>query len=52
MLISREDINIERNLNNLKRRQKMAKEWILNMATNRWKLNQKNSVGPVSEWIR
>jgi hypothetical protein len=22
------------------------------MATNRWKLNQKNSVGPVSEWIR
>ena len=30
----------------------MAKEWILNMATNRWKLNQKNSVGPVSEWIR
>ncbi len=30
----------------------MAKEWILNMATNRWGLNKKNSVGPVSEWIR
>ncbi|HIQ38389.1 MAG TPA: MjaI family restriction endonuclease [Methanothermococcus okinawensis] len=30
----------------------MAKEWILNMATNRWRLNRKNSVGPVSQWIR
>ncbi len=30
----------------------MAKEWILNIATNRWKLNQKSSVGPVSLWIR
>jgi hypothetical protein len=30
----------------------MAKEWILNMATNRWGLNKKDSVGPVSEWIR
>ncbi len=30
----------------------MVKEWILNMATNRWGLNKKNSVGPVSEWIR
>ena len=30
----------------------MAKEWILNVATNRWGLNKKNSVGPVSEWIR
>ena len=30
----------------------MAKEWILNIATNRWGLNKKNSVGPVSEWIR
>jgi len=30
----------------------MPKEWILNMATNRWGLNKKNSVGPVSEWIR
>ncbi len=30
----------------------MAKEWILNMATNRWGLNKKNSVGPVSRWIR
>lgn len=30
----------------------MAKEWILNMATNRWGLNKKNSVGPVSHWIR
>lgn len=30
----------------------MAKEWILNMATNRWRLNKKNSVGPVSQWIR
>ena len=30
----------------------MAKEWILNMATNRWGLNKKASVGPVSLWIR
>lgn len=30
----------------------MKKEWILNIATNRWGLNKKNSVGPVSEWIR
>ncbi len=30
----------------------MAKEWILNMATNRWGLNKKESVGPVAEWIR
>ena len=27
----------------------MAKEWILNIATNRWHLNRKESVGPVSE---
>jgi len=30
----------------------VKKEWILNIATNRWGLNKKNSVGPVSEWIR
>lgn len=30
----------------------MAKEWILNMATNRWGLNKKDSVGPTSKWIR
>jgi len=30
----------------------VPKEWILNMATNRWGLNKKNSVGPVSQWIR
>lgn len=30
----------------------MAKEWILNVATNRWSLNKKNFVGPVSKWIR
>ncbi len=30
----------------------MAKEWILNMATNRWGLNKKDSGGPVSLWIR
>ncbi len=30
----------------------MAKEWILNIATNRWGLNKKSRVGPVSEWIR
>ncbi|RKY10994.1 MAG: MjaI family restriction endonuclease [Planctomycetota bacterium] len=29
-----------------------AKEWILNLAVNRWGLNKKNSVGPVSAWIR
>lgn len=30
----------------------MAKEWILNIATNRWGLNKKDIVGPVSLWIR
>ena len=30
----------------------MAKEWVLNIATNRWGLNKKNRVGPVSMWIR
>lgn len=30
----------------------MAKEWILNQAMNRWGINKKNSVGPVSELIR
>jgi hypothetical protein len=30
----------------------MAKEWILNVATNRWGLNKKRSVGPTSKWIR
>ena len=30
----------------------MAKEWILNQATNRWGLNKKSRVGPVSQWIR
>lgn len=30
----------------------MAKEWILNIATNRWGFNKKKSVGPVSQWIR
>lgn len=30
----------------------MSKEWILNIATNRWGLNKKNSVGPTSQWIR
>jgi hypothetical protein len=30
----------------------LAKEWILNIATNRWGLNKKNSVGPVALWIR
>ncbi len=29
----------------------MAKEWILNQSMNRWGLNKKNSVGPVSELI-
>ena len=30
----------------------MAKEWILNSATNRFQLNFKRNVGPVSEEIR
>lgn len=30
----------------------MAKEWVLNQATNRWGLNKKSSVGPTSQWIR
>ena len=30
----------------------MAKEWILNIATNRWGLNKKILVGPVAQWIR
>ncbi len=30
----------------------MAKEWVLNIATNRWGLNKKNKVGPVAQWIR
>jgi hypothetical protein len=30
----------------------MYKEWILNIATNRWGLNKKTIVGPISEWIR
>jgi hypothetical protein len=30
----------------------MAKEWILNQSMNRWGLNKKRSVGPVSELIR
>jgi hypothetical protein len=30
----------------------MPKEWILNQGMNRWGLNKKNSVGPVSELIR
>ncbi|MBN1805138.1 MAG: MjaI family restriction endonuclease [Sedimentisphaerales bacterium] len=30
----------------------MAKEWILNQGMNRWGLNKKRSVGPVSEMIR
>lgn len=30
----------------------MAKEWILNMASNRWGLNKKTKVGPVAAWIR
>lgn len=30
----------------------MAKEWILNQGMNRWGLNKKKSVGPVSELIR
>ena len=34
------------------RRNKMPKEWSLNMATNRWGLNKQKSVGPTSKWIR
>lgn len=30
----------------------MSKEWILNIATNRWGLNKKDKVGPVAQWIR
>ncbi|MEN3038351.1 MAG: MjaI family restriction endonuclease [Candidatus Kryptonium sp.] len=30
----------------------MPKEWILNIAMNRWGLNKKDIVGPVSAWIR
>ncbi len=30
----------------------MPKEWVLNIATNRWGLNKKARVGPVSAWIR
>ncbi len=30
----------------------MAKEWILNQSMNRWGLNKKHSVGPVSKLIR
>lgn len=30
----------------------MSKEWILNLATNRWGLNKKDRVGPVAKWIR
>ncbi|MEO0296928.1 MAG: MjaI family restriction endonuclease [candidate division WOR-3 bacterium] len=30
----------------------MSREWILNMATNRWGLNKKDKVGPVAKWIR
>lgn len=30
----------------------MAKEWILNQSMNRWGLNKKRSVGPVSELVR
>jgi len=30
----------------------MAKEWVLNQSMNRWGLNKKRSVGPVSEMIR
>ncbi|MBM3235194.1 MjaI family restriction endonuclease [Candidatus Poribacteria bacterium] len=30
----------------------MAKEWVLNQSMNRWGLNKKRSVGPVSELIR
>ncbi len=30
----------------------MAKEWVLNQAMNRWGLNKKSSVGPVSDLIR
>lgn len=30
----------------------MSKEWVLNVATNRWGVNKKSVVGPVAEWIR
>lgn len=30
----------------------MSREWILNIATNRWGLNKKDKVGPVAQWIR
>lgn len=30
----------------------MAKEYVLNITVNCWSLNKKNSVGPVSKWIR
>ena len=30
----------------------MPIEWVLNISTNRWGLNKKAVVGPVSEWIR
>lgn len=30
----------------------MRREWILNIACNRWGLNKKNRVGPVAKWIR
>ncbi|MEM7821825.1 MAG: MjaI family restriction endonuclease [Candidatus Aenigmatarchaeota archaeon] len=30
----------------------MSKEWVFNMATNRWGLNKKDKVGPVAQWIR
>jgi hypothetical protein len=33
-------------------REIMTKEWVLNQAMNRWGLNKKRSVGPVSELIR
>lgn len=30
----------------------MSREWILNIACNRWGLNKQNRVGPVAKWIR
>ncbi len=30
----------------------MGIEWVLNSATNRWGLNKRSKVGPVTEWIR
>ena len=30
----------------------MSREWVLNSATNRWGLNKRSSVGPVTAWIR